>query len=290
MKMTISIRSSLSIALLLAGLVGLAGAQDGENRHLAGIRQALEASTLSQAAQAEVRTRAAAAVRAGLPAEDVAIIVTRGLGRGADGETIGRFLDAGLLVTGEGLPAGPVLDRIEQGLAKGVALDRIAAASTGLAEKLQAARPIVDDLIGRGLRPAQSRERESAIGSVARALEKGVTPADVEALGAAVRDADGPLRLFANAADTATYFAGSGMAPKTAVRIVQHAVGKGFTIRDLDNMVKQMDAELRRGTRAEDAAARMDRDMMQHDRDRGRQDTRTDHGPGAGSGMGGRGR
>jgi hypothetical protein len=290
MNRTILIRSSIFIALFLAGLMGPAGAQAEENRHLGSIRQALEASVLSQAEQAEVRTRAASAIQAGLPAEDVAIIVTRGLGRGADGATIGRFLDAGLLATGEGLTAGPVLDRIEQGLAKGVALDRIAAASTGLAEKLQAARPIVDDLIGRGLRPTQGAERESAIGSAARALEKAVTPADVVALGAAVRDADGPLRLFAHAADTATYFAGSGMAPKTAVLLVRHAIEKGFTIRDLDNMIKQMDAELRRGARAEDAAARMDRDTMQHDRDRGRQDMSTDHGRGAGSGMGGRGR
>jgi NAD(P)H-hydrate repair Nnr-like enzyme with NAD(P)H-hydrate epimerase domain len=289
MKKTIFICSSLSVALLLA-LIGPAGAQVEENRHLGSIRQELEASTLSQPAQAEVRTRAAAAIQAGLPAEDVAIIVTRGLGRGADGATIGRFLDAGLQVRGAGLSAGPVLDRIEQGLAKGVALDKIAAAATGLAEKMQAAQPIVDDLIGHGLKPKQNTERESAIGSAARALEKAVAPEDVAALGMAVRDADGPLRLFAGAADTATYFAGTGMAPKTAARLVLHAVEKGFTQRDLDRMVKQMDAELRQGTRAEDAAARMDRDTMQRDRDRGRQDMRTDQNRGAGSGMGGRGR
>lgn len=290
MKKTIFIRYSLYTALLLTGLIGPSGAQAEESRHLGSIHQALEASTLSQAEQVEVRSRAAAAVQAGLPAEDVAIIVTRSLGRGVDGATIGRFLDAGLLVTGAGLPARPVLDRIEQGLAKGVALDRIADASARLAEKLQAARPIVDDLIRTGLRPTQSTEREAAIGAVARALEKTVTPEEVKALGAAVREAGGSLRLFTSAADTATYFAGSGMPPKTAAQLVRHAVEKGFTLRDLDNMVRQMDAELRRGTRAEDAAARMDRDTMQHDRERGRQDMRTDHGRGAGSGMGGRGR
>jgi hypothetical protein len=288
MKRTICIRHGFFAALLLVGLLLPAGAQAEESGRLAGIDQALEASALPQAEQAAIRTRAAAAIQAGLPAEDVAIIVTRGLGRGVDGATIGRFLDAGQQATGAGLSAGPVLDRIEQGLAKGVAPDRIAAASTGLAEKMQAARPIVDDLIGRGLKPKRNTERDSAIGSSARALEKGIVPEDMAALGMAVRNRGGSLALFARAADTTTYFAGSGMSPATAARLVRHAVEKGFTMGDLDNMIKQMDAELRRGAGAEDAAARMDRDTMQHDRERGRQDMTIERGRGAGSGVGGR--
>jgi hypothetical protein len=59
-------------------------------------------------------------------------------------------------------------------------------------------------------------------------------------------------------------------------------------------MVKQVDAEMRKGAKAEEAASRMERNAMQGERGMGNQDMRqdrtNDRGRGAGSGMGGRGR
>jgi len=99
--------------LLLLLLVPLSGTFAAENRHLDNIRSVLEASTIPRTEQAEVNSRAAAAMNAGVPGEDVEIIVSRAVGRGADAGAINRFLDTGLSAKKEGLPVRPVLDRIE---------------------------------------------------------------------------------------------------------------------------------------------------------------------------------
>jgi hypothetical protein len=90
--------------------------------------------------------------------------------------------------------------------------------------------------------------------------------------------------------DTATYFAASGMSPKTASRLVRDAVQKGSSEHDLGAMVRRMDEEMKHGTSAEDVAAKMERGNMQGERGMERQEMRqemnTDHGKGSGSGSG----
>ncbi len=246
----------------------------------------LQSSSLSKTEQTEVQAKAAAAVNAGIPAEDVEIIVSRAVHRGTDADTINRFLDTAISTRKQGLPVAPVLDRIEQGLSKGVPPERIASASQQLASKMAVAQPIVDDLIHSGVKPKQN-EREAAIEATARALERSVPPEDLRKMGAAVRERKGSLQLFTGAANTVAYFAGSGMSAKTSSRIVQDAVEKGYSEQDMDGMAKQIGDQMMRGTTAEDAAMQMEREGMhggeiEHDMGgRG--------GMGSGSGMGGMG-
>ena len=305
MKRTNLVRRFACIMLLLLFPVMPSWAFAAENWHVDNISRALEASALPQAAQADVKLRAAAAINAGVPAEDVEIIVSRGLNRGADAGAINRFLEISVSAKRSGLPVGPVLDRIEQGLSKSVPAERIAAASEHLTEKLMAARPLVDALIRDGMTSRRSTEREKAIEATARALERSIPVDAIEGMGSAVRGKRGSLTLFTSAVDTATYFAGSGMSSKTASRLVQSAVEKGSSEWDLNTMVRRMAEEMKQGTKAEDAAAKMEhesknKNMMNDERGMERQqdmhqEMRTDHGGGGGSGpsmggMGGRGR
>jgi hypothetical protein len=293
MKRTNSMLMLAGRVLLLLLLVPLSRTFAAENQHLDNIRSVLAASTLSRTAQSEVSTRATAAMNAGLPGEDVEIIVSRAVGRGADAGAINRFLDTGLSAKKEGLPVRPVLDRIEQGLSKGVPNERIVAASKLLTEKIAAAQPLVDALIRDGMTPRRGNEREAAIESAARALEKSMDAHDIGAMGAAVRSQRGSLMLFSSAMDTATYFAASGMSPKTASRLVRDAVQKGSSEHDLGAMVRRMDDEMKHGTNAEDVAAKMEHGNMQGDRGMEhqdmRQDMKTDREKGSGRGMGGHG-
>ncbi len=284
--------------LLLIILAPSSGTFAAEGRYLDNVRRVLEASTFPRTAQIEVNARAAAAINAGVPAEDVEIIVSRAVARGADAGAINQFLDTGLSMKKEGLPVRPVLDRIEQGLSKGVPAERIVAASQRLAQKIAAAQPLVDTLIRNGLTARRGNEREAAISSAARALEKSMNTQDIEAMGASVRMKGGSLMLFAGAMDTATYFAASGVSPKTAMRLVRDAVEKGSSERDLGAMVRRMDDEMKQGTKAEDVADKMERGTMQGEQgmDRGmerqdmRQEMMIDHGGrGPGPGRGGRG-
>jgi hypothetical protein len=293
MKKTNSRLRFSGMVLLLLLLAPLSRTFAAENRQLDNIRSVLEASTLPRTEQAAVSTRAAAAMNAGVPAEDVEIIVSRAVGRGADAGAINRFLDTGMSAKKEGLPVRPVLDRIEQGLSKGVPTERVVAASQRLAEKMATAQPLVDALIHDGMTPRRGNEREAAIESAARALEKSMDAHDIRAMGAAVRNKRGSLLLFTSAMDTATYFAASGMSPKTASRLVRDAVQKGSTEHDLGAMVRRMDDEMKHGTSAEDVAEKMERGNMQGDRgmehQEMRQEMKTDREKGPGPGMGGHG-
>ncbi|HEX9020231.1 MAG TPA: hypothetical protein VF903_03115 [Nitrospirota bacterium] len=276
------------VALVLLFPVWAFGAED---RHADNIGRALEASTFSRTEQEDVKAKAAAAINAGVPAEDVEIIVSRAVRRGAGPGTINRFLEIGLSAKQSGLPAGPVLDRIEQGLSKGVPPERVTAASERLAEKLTAARPIVDALIRSGLTPRRGADREEAIESAGRALEKSIPPKAIEEMGAAVRSKRGSLPLFTSAANAAAYFAGSGMSAKTASHLVQKAVEQGSSERGLNAMMRRIDKEMKRGGKAEEIAAKMEHESMngggmgRHDM---QEEMRTEPGK-PGSGMGGMG-
>ena len=284
-----NIRMHIGTIVLFLFLLQPSWMEGAENGHLEHIKQALGTSSLPQTEQAVVNAKAAAALHAGVPAEDVEIIVFRAVGRGSDGGTINRLLDVSTSAKIEGLPVAPLLNRIEQGLSKGVPPERIAAASERLAEKLSEARPFVDALIRDGVKPRRSNEREAAIESAARALEKSVPAEAIETMGAAVKDKQGSLPLFTRAVDTATYLTGNGLPSQKAAQLVQHAVEQGYSERDLDGMVKKMDAEMRQGARAEEAAAKMERENMPREQDKGRQDMQSNHGGGAGPGMGGMG-
>lgn len=277
------ILAAFAVCLISLSGSGTAAAEQG---YIERIAKTLEGSALTKAEQAEVRVQAESAVKTGIPVDDVELIVMRAAERGADAETVSRLLHIPMSAKREGLPAGPVLDRIEQGLSKGVSPARIAAASERLAEKLAAARPVVDGLVQKGLSAKGSGDRETAISSAARALEKGVPADALHSLGAVVHEQRGSLRYFSSAVDTTAYFAGSGMTAGTAARLVRHAVEKGYAERDLDAMVRQLDSEMKRGTRAEDAAARMDRETMQGGQGAGRQGVTSGQGGGSGAGSG----
>ncbi len=269
-----------------------------EGRSPGRVNSALESSSLSEADRTLVRAKAADAVRSGLPAEDVEIVVARSADRGVSAVAIGRFLDAAIAAKKKGAPAGPVLDRIEQGLSKGVPADRIAAAAERLGEKLVIARPLVDGLVRSGLQAGRSADRDDAVAGTARALEQSVSEESLRAIGAAVRGSGGHMTLYANAANTAAYCAANGMKPPTVTRLVREAVSTSSSGRDLDAMVRRIHRELERGTTIDEIEARLERKSPHDERAREHEtmheDMKTDHdrggGMGGGPGMGGRGR
>jgi len=278
--------TSIMFILLLFSLPSWVVA--AEDSHLDTISGVLQSSKLSKTEQAEVHARAAAAIHAGVPAEDVEIIVSRSIERGADAGTINRFLDTGIATKQKGLPVTPILDRIEQGLSKGVPLERISEATQRLASKIEVAQPLVDDLIRSGVKPKQRNEREAAIEATGRALEKSIPAENLKGVSAAVQERKGSLALFTNAANAAAYFAGSGMSAKTASGLVQDAVKKGYSERDMDGMVKEISDEMIRGSRADEAAMQMEREGMQSGRGMG-QSMGSHGGMGPGSSTGGTG-
>ena len=90
-----------------------------------------------------------------------------------DGKAIEGFIDIAVKVKNQNLPVRPVLDRIQQGLSKGVPTDRIMGVTGMLAEKLSVANTIVNDLIKSGVKAGSGTAKEETVQTVARGFWKG---------------------------------------------------------------------------------------------------------------------
>jgi hypothetical protein len=259
----------------------------------------LDNSSLPQEAKLEVRVQADRAVKKGVPADDVAVIVDRSLKRGAEGGQIAGFLKTAAAVREQHLPVRPVLDRVEEGLSKGVPVGRISTVVRGLAEKLASARPIVSSLAQGGLKPGSGQDE--AIETVARALEKSIPRSVILDAGSKVMEQEGSLELFNRAVDTMTFLVGSGMPVKKASRLVASALDQSYPEREMQKIGATAVAGLQKGGNRNntivDRETRRERESMHDNRERMDRDQRMDRdermdrelmrGPGAGPGRGG---
>ena len=250
----------------------------------------LDHSSLPRDAKLEVRVQADRAVKRGVPADDVAVIVNRSLKRGAGGGQIAGFLNTAAAVREQRLPVRPVLDRVEEGLSKGVPIGRISTVVRGLAEKLASARPIVSSLAQGGLKPGSGQDE--AIETVARALEKSIPRSVILDAGSQVRKQGGSLELFNRAVDTMTLLVGSGMPVEKASRLVASALDRSYPEKEMKKIGSTAVAGLQKGGNRNNTTntiinreTRRERENMQTNRER--MDREPMRGPGAGPGRGG---
>ncbi len=280
------ILSRLWVAAAVIATASWAGAEAG-GKSLDEARRIVEMSSLTREAKLDILTKADRAVKAGIPPEDGAIIITRGLRQRTDGKSIAGFLETATRVKERSLPVRLVLDRIEQGLSKGVPAGRISGVAQRLAENLASSRPIVDTVIRDGSKPARPGGRDDAIETVARALEKSIPEGAVLRTGTKVRAQNGSLSLFDKAVDTMTYFVGNGMPVEKASRLVHMAVERGYSEKDLEKMEKTMFDDLKKGRSMDDMAAGMENRMNREEMHEGRGRTGGEQMRGPGAGMGG---
>jgi len=301
-NMTECIFNILMVLLLTTAAILTAApparAEEAGSKHLEQARITVGRSSLSKEAKAGILTKADQAVAAGIPAEDVSIIITRGLDQGVESRHIEGFLETATRAKGQGLPVRLILDRTEQGLAKGVAPEKISGVTQRLSGHLTAAKPIVNKLESEGIRAPHLKVSDDAVETVARAMEKSIPQDAIMKTGEKVRDRKGSLGLFNRAVDTMTTFAGSGMTAGQAANMVHTAVDKGYSEGDLEAMERYMVNELRKDRPMNDVVSGMNsrmergegmRDMQMQDRPGGG----TMHEPASGgmggmSGMGGR--
>ncbi len=268
-----------------------ARAEEAGSKHLEAARVSVEKSQLSRESKSGILTKADRAVAAGVPAEDVSIIITRGLEQGIESRHVEKFLETATRAKEQNLPVRPVLDRVEQGLAKGVPAEKIVGATQRLSDNLSAARPIVSKLETGGIRPTGARGSDDAVEAVARALEKSIPQDAVMKTGEKVKDRKGSIGLFNRAVDTMTTFVGSGMTAEQSAKMVHTAVDKGYSERDLETMERYMVGELRKNRPMNEVVSnmnsRMERGEMMHDMQE-RPGAGSMHSPNSG-GMGGMG-
>lgn len=265
---------------------GTAIAEMGQ-KAIAEIRLSIEKSAFSKETKASLLKKASDAVNAGIQSDDIAVIINRGLNRGVDSKTIEGFIDTAIKVKGQNLPARPVMDRIQQGLSKGVPPERILGVTKRLAEKLTEADTITKNLVDSGVKAGDSKEREDAVQAVARALERSIPEDIIAQIGVTVKKHNYSLSMFSRAIHTMTTFVESGMPANQASRLVNKAMNKGYSEKDMLTMEKEAANEIKEGKRMEDIGRRMESVMERGSFGQGFRGMEGGRGPGTGSGMGG---
>lgn len=295
MKRPVKIGSMIAAAAFaaLAATAPMAGAESAASVS-DGIARAVGRSSLAAEEKQVLIGQVEAARQAGIPADDVMIIVTRGLERGVGAAMLGRFLDTSAQVARQGLPVRPVLDRIEQGLSKGVPPERIDAAGKRLADGLAKAKPLVDGLLQNGLPHGTGGAKDAALESVARAGEQSLSAGMMQGLGETVRAQGQSLDQFERAVRTLSFLAGNGMPADAAERVVQAGIERGLTERDYARLERKVSDMVRQGRSMDEIVRAADRQAREgripgDSRGSGHQE-RTPGGDRDAGGRGGRGR
>ncbi|MDA8100808.1 MAG: hypothetical protein M0042_14420 [Nitrospiraceae bacterium] len=253
----------IAAAALLFTAFGPAAALAGEELP-SPVEKAIADSALAEGEKQILGAEAGLALRAGIPAEDIAVIIARGRERGVSGPLIAQIIAVAARTGEQGLPPRPVLNRIELGLARGVGGEQIIAVAGRLADRMHEAQPLVDALIRTGLGKGSARGREDAIAAAARALEKSLSPGAITGAGDRIRERGGTLMLFEKALGTMTGMIESGMLPDTAAQTVHDALKRGFTEKDLTKLERDVAEGMQRGRGS--GSDRPDRDDSRRDR------------------------
>lgn len=235
----------MKIILPVMGLLLLCGICAAEPVSPGTISTAIDRSALAGEQKAALSKQASAAIDTGIPAEDVAVIIKRGLSKNTDARALEEALGAATTARKKGLPVRPVLDRIEQGLAKGVPPARISAATKQLVVKLSSADALVDDLGRSGLKAREQREKGTAVHTVARALEKSIPEDAIRKIGQKILARGASLSRFAATVDTMAFFVETGMSVAHASGLVHKAIDKGYSENEMFMMQKEMSDMMR---------------------------------------------
>jgi len=207
---------------------------------------------------------AVAAAQAVAP-PDRAALVAMGTSRGGRAEDVDALIRVADAAAGKGLPSAPVVNKIREGLAKGVPPARINPVVQQMVEHLQTA----DDIVREGPAPAAAAERAAAVTLLAEALGAGVSPAEVRDLRRQAQPAGQapmPADAMASAARGLAFIKDARLPVADGSAVLAEAARRGFRgddLLDLGREIKRREADYQagrvtlRGLR--DAIARGDR-------------------------------
>ena len=255
------------------------------------VAAAVEQSGVSREDREALLQEADRALKAGVPAADLEIIVRRAKDRGLPPHQVRELIRTVSQAGEQGLIVRPVLDRIQQGLAKGAPAELIVAAARRLTENLAAAGPLVDGLVRSGLRAASPADRAYAVETVARALEGSVSAQMIRAVGEIALQHELTVSHFDRVVRSLTLLVAAGVPTDSAGRIMRETIEHRFTDRDYSRLEQRVAELLGHGRTPEEIVTTMERDIRSvrgpgERRDNGGRD----RGPGADRETGGRGR
>lgn len=214
------------VAVLGAWAPGVATAGGPVNGELDRI---LSGQGADPGARASITQAAREAADAGIPHADIRAIVRGCLERGMDTREIVRFLSLVAETRKEGSSPGPVLNTIEQGIAKGVAAERILAVAEHVQARLRTSQRIMARARDQGLGDGTPVERTRTQEALAAALGAGLTEQEANELAKlAGKNGIGPAQLSRDV-EAVVHLKEAGMPQDLAVRFGRQTIILRYT-------------------------------------------------------------
>lgn len=209
----------------------------------------------------EVRTalmaKAREALEQGIAPDDVAALVQKGAEQKMGGQSAALFLSIAVETKRQGLPEGPILNRIHQGIAKGVPPDKVLMAAGQVKERLAAAADVVDKAGSQGLKSGNANERDRAIVAAAVALETGFPSDDIAKIGGLAARKKRALPQFARAVESMANLKEAGMPRDLAIQTARQFMILDYSEKGMARQEIEMFSLRRSGVSWQDAFSRL---------------------------------
>jgi len=179
-----------------------------------------------------------------LPQQEVSEISRIATAQGRSPEDIRRLIEQAELVEAKGLPPEPILDKIKEGLAKGVDSRRLDPVLSKMSANMQTADNLIKET---SKMPVTPSNRTRALEVLSEALGRGVTPDEVRAISKAAGESQHPERLAYGAKGLALIKEG-GVSVGAGQSLMASGLRGGLdssTLLDLAREVKRRREELR---------------------------------------------
>ncbi|GIW55661.1 MAG: hypothetical protein KatS3mg082_2065 [Nitrospiraceae bacterium] len=185
--------------------------------------------------------------------------------QGRSAEEVKPLVDLATKAGERGLPPGPLVNKIKEGLAKGIDPKRIEPVLREMAGRLATAQETLKELSGRGLVDAGSGGRQRAVEVLAEALARGASPDEVRQIGRLAQE--GKPRLtpdaLASGAKSLAVMKEGGVPAREGLSLVADALRQGFRPSELADLSRELKRRGREGRlplqAVQDAVKRGDR-------------------------------
>jgi hypothetical protein len=213
------------------------------------------ASAAPPAPSPELAAALANARQAGVPAEPIDDLLSRGADAGFTDEQLTTLVRTLAALAADELPAGPVLDRVFQGTAKQVAPDRIVTAALRSSERIRQAGRVVDGVLPASA-PGLAKEpaRRRLIDQSAFALDRGVSEEALRETLTGFSDGTTPVERWRSAQApvlAVTSLTAEGVPAPEGLEVVREAWQAGFRGRALEELGLGMAAAIHGGENSE---------------------------------------
>ncbi|MBD3336251.1 MAG: hypothetical protein GF355_12110 [Candidatus Eisenbacteria bacterium] len=187
-----------------------------------------------------LQERANRALSRGVDAVLLSEALKRARAAGWSAAEAGRMVDRARGLEEQGLPAEPVLDRMLQGMAKGVPYSRIEAVADRLGGNLRRSAHLLDAALPAA--PDGEPVRREMIRHGAYALGAGADEAVMAAALQLAQEADDPLRAARSPVLALGSLCAAGLPPRRSLDVVGTAWREGYQDRDLERLSQALSA------------------------------------------------